>query len=246
LVDYNDPLINGYFKRLIGENGITLLKTIPEGEHTDEEMYAMLNPIRKKASDLKVQTKLLKDELKAREKKKSSDDEETDETEIPEKTIEEIEEEIQRNEIEINELKEEAEEKEEEIGLNEIRKILFILSENNFTICKRERDTNSGWLTFRWQLNLVDIEHRLEREKRKLYRNLLRRQEYEKENLFYICPSHCVRLTFDESTEMEFMCPLCGDNLIYEENEIIKELLEKRIGEFQTANPSMFRKDERY
>ena len=120
-----------------------------------------------------------------------------------------------------------------DISLNTVRKILFILGENKFTICKRERDTNSGWLTFRWRLNMTGIEHQLEREKKKLYRNLLKRQEYESGNLFYICPQHCVRLVFNEATENEFICPVCGDNLVYEDNEEFKALLDKRIEEFR-------------
>ena len=33
------------------------------------------------------------------------------------------------------------------ILLNTVRRTLFILHENKFAICRRERDSNSGWLT---------------------------------------------------------------------------------------------------
>lgn len=247
MIDYDDPLVRGYLKRLVGENGITLLKTIPDGEHTDEEMYGILNPLRKAESDAENEIKYMKEELKILTKKISSEsiDEETGETpKDMEKRLKKIEKSLAKTEKELKKLKQKTE-NEDEITLNEIRKILFILGENKFTICKRERDTNSGWLTFRWKLNMVDLSHQLEREKRKLYRNLLRRLEYERENLFYICPNHCVRLIFDDATETEFMCPLCGDNLTYEDNDIIKELLERRVKEYQNADPKMFRKERK-
>ncbi|WP_420891293.1 transcription factor [Methanimicrococcus hacksteinii] len=124
---------------------------------------------------------------------------------------------------------------EKEITLNTVRKILFILYENKFTICHRERDANSGWLTFRWMINMDGIYHQIEREKKKLYRNLVKRKEYEDNNIFYVCPQNCLRLVFDEATETEFLCPLCGEDLVFQDNEPFKELLDQRIEEFEEA-----------
>nr|WP_318786147.1 transcription factor [Methanimicrococcus sp. At1] len=187
---------------------------------TDEEICNTLNPLRtvSKAADDRV--KKLNIEIKAAKEK-------GEETKKLEKDLKDAEKEAAA-------AKENAAD-EKEITLNTVRKILFILYENKFTICHRERDANSGWLTFRWMINMDGIYHQIEREKKKLYRNLVKRKEYEDNNIFYVCPQNCLRLVFDEATETEFLCPLCGEDLVFQDNEPFKELLDQRIEEFEEA-----------
>jgi transcription initiation factor TFIIE subunit alpha len=115
------------------------------------------------------------------------------------------------------------------ILLNTVRRTLFILHENKFAICRRERDSNSGWLTYLWHLDFSDIEHQLLKEKKKLLRNLKTRLEFEENNVFYTCPQGCVRLLFDEATETEFLCPMCGEDLVFYDNSYFIEVLKKRV-----------------
>lgn len=115
------------------------------------------------------------------------------------------------------------------ILLNTVRRSLFILYENKFAICRRERDSNSGWLTYLWHLDFSGIGHQLSREKKKLTRNLKTRLDFEENNVFYVCPQGCVRLLFDEATETEFLCPMCGEDLTYYDNTHFVEILKKRI-----------------
>ena len=221
MINLDDPLINGYLKRLIGDDGITLIKNMPEGEVTDEEICNALNPLKTMAKDADERAKKLKTEIKAAKEK-------GEETKKLEKDLKAVEKELAA-----------ANEKaagEKEIALNTVRKILFILYENKFTICRRERDANSGWLTFRWQINMDGLYHQIDREKKKLQRNLVKRQEYEENNIFYVCPQNCLRLVFDEATETDFLCPLCGEDLVFQENETFKELLNKRLEEFDKVN----------
>lgn len=218
MINLEDHLIHGYLLRLIGEDGIRLIQNMPEGEVTDEEICNALNPLRtiSKAADDTV--KKLNAEIKAAKEK-------GEETKKLEKDLKAAEKEAEIAKANA------AEEK--EITLNTVRKILFILYENKFTVCHRERDANSGWLTFRWQIHMDNIYHQIEREKKKLYRNLIKRKEYEDSNIFYVCPQNCLRLVFDEATETEFLCPLCGEDLVFQDNEPFKELLDKRIEEFE-------------
>jgi transcription initiation factor TFIIE subunit alpha len=116
-----------------------------------------------------------------------------------------------------------------DVLLNTVRRTLFILHENKFAICRRERDSNSGWLTYLWRLEFSDIEHQLMREKKKLLRNLKTRLEFEENNVFYTCPQGCVRLLFDEATETEFLCPMCGEDLIFYDNSRFIDVLKKRV-----------------
>ena len=113
--------------------------------------------------------------------------------------------------------------------LNTVRRNLFILYENKFAVCRRERDSNSGWLTYLWHLNFSDIEHQLMKEKKRLVRNLRTRLDFEENNVFYVCPQGCVRLLFNEATETEFLCPMCGEDLVYYDNSRFVEVLKKRV-----------------
>ncbi len=113
--------------------------------------------------------------------------------------------------------------------LNTVRRTLFILYENKFAIVARERDSNSGWLTYLWHLDFSDIEHQLMREKKKLMRSLKTRLDFEEGNVFYVCPQGCVRLLFDEAIETEFLCPMCGEDLVFYDNSVFVETLQKRL-----------------
>jgi transcription initiation factor TFIIE subunit alpha len=113
--------------------------------------------------------------------------------------------------------------------LNTVRRTLFILYENKFAICRRERDSNSGWLTYLWHLDFSDIEHQLTREKRKLTKNLKTRLDFEENNVFYVCPQGCVRLLFNDATETEFLCPVCGEDLTYLDNSHFVKVLKDRV-----------------
>lgn len=122
-----------------------------------------------------------------------------------------------------------------EVLLNTVRRTLFILNENKFAICRRERDSNSGWLTYLWRLDFSDIEHQLMKEKKKLLRNLKARLEFEENNVFYMCPQGCVRLLFDEATETEFLCPMCGEDLVFYDNSHFIDVLRKRVDALSSA-----------
>jgi transcription initiation factor TFIIE subunit alpha len=73
------------------------------------------------------------------------------------------------------------------INLNLVRKTLYILYENHLAIYRRERDKDSGWLTYLWKLDLDNAEHMLRNETRKLIKKLERRLDFENQE-FYICP----------------------------------------------------------
>lgn len=115
------------------------------------------------------------------------------------------------------------------INLNLVRKTLYILYENHLAMYRRERDKDSGWLTYLWKLDLGNAEQMLKNETRKLIRKLERRLEFEN-NEFYICqeePPH--RILFDYAMETNFTCPIDGTSMVYQDNSKEKEALQKRL-----------------
>jgi transcription initiation factor TFIIE subunit alpha len=151
-------VIYGYFHSLVGDDGIKVIKNMPEGEVTDEEIS--------KATD---------------------------------------------------------------VLLNVVRRTLFILYEKRLASYRRERDTDSGWLTYLWKLDLSPIEKLLEVEQEKLAANLEKRLAFEEENVFYTCKNKCGRYLFDAAVETSFLCPECGEDLMHQDNEKIVSAIKKRI-----------------
>ncbi|VVB52781.1 Transcription factor E [uncultured archaeon] len=113
--------------------------------------------------------------------------------------------------------------------LNIVRRTLFILYENRLASYRRERDTDSGWLTYLWKLDLSNLNRQLELEAKKLLKNLKTKLEYEEDKVFYICEKKDGRFLFEIAAEMEFKCPFCGGELIFEENEPVIDALKQRI-----------------
>ena len=113
--------------------------------------------------------------------------------------------------------------------LNIVRRTLFILYENRLANYRRERDTDSGWLTYLWKLDLSNLNRQLEIEAKKLLKNLKTKLEFEEDNVFYLCEKQDGRFLFEVAAELEFKCPLCGGDLIYQENESVIQGLKQRI-----------------
>jgi transcription initiation factor TFIIE subunit alpha len=162
LIDLNNPVIRGYLIRLVGEEGVEMIRNMPEGEVTDEQIAQATG-----------------------------------------------------------------------ILLNIVRRTLFILNENKLAVCRRERDSSSGWLTYLWTLDMSDIEPQLVKEKKRLVKNLRSRLSFEENNVFYTCPEGCTRMNFNEATECEFLCPLCGEDMMFEDNQPFTGRIHKRLELFE-------------
>ena len=119
------------------------------------------------------------------------------------------------------------------LDLNFVRKTLFILYENRLATYRRENDEESGWLTYYWTLHMDNLSGFFDGELRKTLRNLERRLEYEKENIFYACEPCGLRVSFDEAMDNSFKCPNCGSMLMHWENQPIIDMLEKKVAELR-------------
>jgi len=121
------------------------------------------------------------------------------------------------------------------IGLNTVRRTLYLLYEHRLAKYRRERDPESGWLTYLWTLCVENLDRALELETRKLLRKLEERLSYEKNNIFYACVNGCARFVFDEASENNFVCPFCGAGLEFMDNDRIVTTIEKRMVELSEA-----------
>lgn len=121
------------------------------------------------------------------------------------------------------------------VPLNIVRRTLYILFENRLATYRRERNKDSGWLTYLWHLDLSGINDLLDSEIKKLVRNLQTKFDFEDKNMFYVCKDNCGRFVFDMVAEIDFLCPNCGEDVVFEDNEIVKECIAKRIQELKST-----------
>ncbi len=121
------------------------------------------------------------------------------------------------------------------ISLNTVRRTLYLLYEHRLASYRRERDPESGWLTYLWILSPENLGRALGSEVKKLLGKLDDRLSYEKDNIFYACVKGCARFVFDESSENNFICPFCGSELEYMENDRVVMTIEKKMDDLKAA-----------
>lgn len=119
----------------------------------------------------------------------------------------------------------------EELGLelNDVRRALFILYENDLATYRRLRDEDSGWLTYLWTFEYDKIPEKLQEEMYRLLEALEEREEYEHDNEFYLCDVCGIRFEFGEAMDFGFECPECGSPVDAMENTALVQTMEDRI-----------------
>ncbi|BFH73370.1 transcription factor [Sulfurisphaera javensis] len=124
--------------------------------------------------------------------------------------------------------------KELNIKVNEIRKKLYLLSDQGFITYRKTRDKDTGLFIYYWKVNLDQINELLLNRKRLVLEKLKTRYEQEKDSLYYYCPQDNIQFNFDEALENEFKCPKCGSPLEYYDSEKTKKFLEYKIKQLES------------
>ncbi len=119
----------------------------------------------------------------------------------------------------------------EKLGLriNDVRKALYDLVKLGFVTYRRVTRRESYWHTYKWFTDEMMIAQAVLRRKKEALKRLERRLEYERENVFYMCPLDGSRYSFDEAFENYFKCPRCGSDLMEVDNRKVVEELEKLV-----------------
>ena len=120
-----------------------------------------------------------------------------------------------------------------DLELNDVRRALFILYENDLATYRRLRDEDSGWLTYLWTFQYGSIPENLKEEMHRLHDSLVERQEYEATHEFYLCEVDSIRFEFGEAMEFGFQCPQCGTALESLENDRLVDAMDRRIAELR-------------
>jgi transcription initiation factor TFIIE subunit alpha len=120
-----------------------------------------------------------------------------------------------------------------DLELNDVRRALFILYENDLADYRRLRDEDSGWLTYLWTLEYDSIPENLRDEMHRLLDALEDRREYERDHEFFLCEVDSIRFEFEEAMEFGFECPQCGSGLEALDNDHLVEAMDERIDDLR-------------
>ncbi|WP_049900489.1 transcription factor [Natrinema sp. J7-1] len=116
-----------------------------------------------------------------------------------------------------------------DLELNDVRRALFILYENDLATYRRLRDEDSGWLTYLWTFEYDNIPENLEEEMYRLHEALDERREYERNHEFYLCEICSIRFEFGEAMDFNFECPECGSPLESMDNNRLVDAMDARL-----------------
>jgi len=119
------------------------------------------------------------------------------------------------------------------LKLNEVRRQLYLLSEQGLVSYRRTKGRNGEWYTYYWKIERDRLLGIIKSRKLITLSKLKERLKYEETNTFYICPNCGIRFTFDEALENGFRCPRCGTSLEFFDNTEIIGFLRRKIRELE-------------
>lgn len=119
----------------------------------------------------------------------------------------------------------------EELGEkpSHIRKVLYDLYEARIAEYHKEKDKETGWLTFYWQIRPEHAANSILERTRKDLLSLQRALEFEETHEFFICPEGAERFDFARATESDFHCPEHNAILQQHDNKAELEALRTRV-----------------
>lgn len=115
------------------------------------------------------------------------------------------------------------------IKLNIVRKILYRLYDMGLASYKRSKDPETQWFTYSWKFEKEEVINRIIKDSENYLKMLNDELDREENNMFFLCPQGHVRLDFDDASDYEFICPVCGEELKFKDNADTIEQLKEDI-----------------
>lgn len=126
-----------------------------------------------------------------------------------------------------------------EIRLNIVRKILYKLHDEGLASYKRSKDPETQWYTYDWVFESEEVEKQLKGKSIEMLDNLDNLLENEENNMFFICPDGHMRFDFEQASILDFMCPECGDEVEFQDNNGIINKIKEEISVCKKAYQSI-------
>jgi len=120
------------------------------------------------------------------------------------------------------------------LRINMVRKVLYDLFGKALITGIRVKDEKKGWFVYRWRSRRDEVENFIEGQKKKIRNRLQQRLDYENTSDFYHCGNEdCPRVTFENSLDLFFKCPSCGNVLNLKKNDKSKKAFGYKIDQIK-------------
>jgi transcription initiation factor TFIIE subunit alpha len=119
------------------------------------------------------------------------------------------------------------------IEIHRARQILYKLLEDNIVIFIRKKDKLKGWYICYWSLNEVEFQYIIRKIKKNKLNKLKTRLEQETNEDFYMCKNACTRMDFDNSFEINFKCPDCGEIMHLQSSKRTIQFLKEKVAKLE-------------
>ena len=114
-----------------------------------------------------------------------------------------------------------------------IRKMLYSLYNRNLVGFTRKKDKQKGWYVYYWTLLPESVRYNYIKRKEETLELIKQQIIGEEKELYFTCPTKCVRLNFDQSTDFEFHCPECGELISPDDKKERNLELERQSAQLQ-------------
>ena len=120
------------------------------------------------------------------------------------------------------------------LRINMVRRVLYDLFGKALITGIRVKDEKKGWFVYRWRSRRDEVENFIEGQKKKIQDRLQQRLDYESSSDFYHCGNEdCPRVTFENSLDLFFKCPSCGNVLNLKKNDKSKKAFGYKIDQIK-------------
>jgi transcription initiation factor TFIIE subunit alpha len=121
------------------------------------------------------------------------------------------------------------------IRLNIVRKILYKLYDSGLASYKRSKDPETQWFTYSWRFDSNNIAMQIAEEYEAKISTLKEKLEFEEQNMFFSCDYGHERFDYSQASELDFVCPHCGNKISFADNEEIISNIKNEIKQHEKA-----------
>lgn len=122
-----------------------------------------------------------------------------------------------------------------EIKLNIVRKILYKLYNSGLASYKRSKDPETQWYTYSWKFDSESVNNQIKEKSENIIADLKEVLEFEENNMFFVCPDGHSRFAFGQASEFGFICPECGNKIVFQENKGIINRIKEEIANYEES-----------
>ncbi|HLA22943.1 MAG TPA: hypothetical protein VJZ93_00185 [Candidatus Nanoarchaeia archaeon] len=125
------------------------------------------------------------------------------------------------------------------LTVNQIRNILYRLSDNGVVSFIRKKDKRKGWYTYFWRIEILKSLELLKDTIVKKIGRVVNQISMRETKVFYVCRKCNIEMDEENALVHDFTCPECGSIFeIKDDSKLIKEL-RKNLEKYQSELPPL-------